>query len=182
MQHCFWKSSIYSRLYVYPWATSPHGLLQLQSKSFSINLEINQNVLKCARLSGVKKLVSCLSSTAYPVSMLEDTTEEQLNLGPPAASVSGYAHSKRILEFMTQCMREEHGVDFVTVCPTNIFGPKRNLRKDGPMFEANLAKCLEAKAAGEPYRCWGSGKPVRQLLYRCVTSHVVQVEDRLSCA
>jgi hypothetical protein len=36
------------------------------------------------------------------------------------------------------------------------------------MFEANLAKCLEAKAAGEPYRCWGSGKPVRQLLYRFV--------------
>ena len=48
------------------------------------------------------------------------------------------------------------------------------------MFEANLAKCLEAKAAGEPYRCWGSGKPVRQLLYRFVTRRAFQVEDSLS--
>jgi nucleoside-diphosphate-sugar epimerase len=108
---------------------------------------------------------------------------DDLILDTPPASLplpvikNRYAHSKRILDFMTRCMREEHSVDFVTVCPTNIFGPKGNLRKDGPMFEANLAKCLEAKAAGEPYRCWGSGKPVRQLLYRCVASHVVEVED-----
>ena len=88
-------------------------------------------MLKCARLFGVKKLVSCLSSTAYPATMLEDTTEDQLYLGPPAEAVSGYANSKRLLDFMTRCMREEHGVDFVTVCPTNIFGPKGSLRKVG---------------------------------------------------
>ena len=71
---------------------------RLQPTPRSINLDINQNVLKCARLSGVKKLVSCLSSTAYPRSILCDetssATEDQLSLGPPAESVSGYDRAR----------------------------------------------------------------------------------------
>merc|ERR1712070_1095357 len=112
-----------------------------------------------------KKLVSCLSSTTYPAARLEDVTEAELQSGPPAEAVSGYANSKRMLDFLTKCAREQHGVDFVTVCPTNIFGTVATLRETGPLFEANLAKCLAAKRDNLPYKVWGTGEPRRQLLY-----------------
>lgn len=140
-----------------------------RSVVFSANIEINQNVLKCAHLFRVHKLVSCLSPLGYPAAMPEDATEGELQNGPPPAAVSGYAHAKRMLDFMTQCMRVEHGVDFVTVCPASVFGPTgvefSGLRKDGSLFEATVARCLDAKQQGLPFRVEGSGRPVRQLLY-----------------
>merc|ERR1712062_122738 len=142
-----------------------HEMAKLKGDIFAVNIEINQNVIKCAIKYGVKKMVSCLSSTSYPASRLEDVTEAELQNGPPAEPVSGYAHSKRILDFMTKCMREQHGVDYVTVCPTNIFGTVATLRETGPLFEANLAKVLTAKKEGLPYKVWGTGKVRRQLLY-----------------
>merc|ERR1711865_1324609 len=132
---------------------------------FTVNMAINQNVLKCALAHNCKKVVSCLSSTTYPVARLEDVTEAELQNGPPHEAVSGYAHSKRMLDFLTKCAREQHGVDFVTVCPTNIFGTVAVLRETGPLFEANVAKCLAAKEKNLPYKVWGTGKPIRQLLY-----------------
>lgn len=142
-----------------------HEMAKRKGDVFTSNLDINQNVLKCAQLHGIKKLVSCLTSNAYPAARLEDVLESELHSGPPPDPVSGYAHAKRMLDFMTKCMREQHGLDFVTVTPTNIFGTTAQLRLDGPLFEANLAKCLAAKSEGTPYKVWGTGKPQRQLLY-----------------
>lgn len=142
-----------------------HEMAKLKGEIFMVNNDINQNVLKCAVKHGVKKVVSCLSSTTYPVARLEEVTEPELQNGPPAEAVSGYAHSKRMLDFLTRCMREQHNVDYVTVCPTNIFGTVATLRETGPLFEANLAKCLAAKQKGESYMVWGTGEPRRQLLY-----------------
>lgn len=139
-----------------------------KAELFDINVQINQNVLKCAQAQGVKKLVSCLSSTTYPGSRLsqpEDILEAELHNGPLADPVAGYAGSKRMLDIYTKCIRQQYGLDFVTVCPTNIFGTTATLREDGPLFEANLAKVLAAKAAGEPMKVWGTGKPQRQLVY-----------------
>merc|ERR1711924_21377 len=142
-----------------------HEMAKRKGDVFAVNLDINQNVLKCAQQHKVKKLVSCLTSNAYPAARLEDVMETELHTGPPPDPVSGYAYAKRMLDFMTKCMREQHELDFVTVTPTNIFGTVATLRLDGPLFEANLAKCLTAKAESAPYKVWGTGEPRRQLLY-----------------
>jgi len=147
-----------------------HEMAKAKSDVLCANMEINQNVLKAARtIGGVRKVVSCLSSVAYPADTTregaEDATEKDLHAGPPHDAVSGYAYSKRLLDVMSWTAREQYGCDFVTVCPTNIFGPTHSLRKDGPMFEANIAKCLDAKARGAEYHVWGSGRAIRQLLY-----------------
>lgn len=145
-----------------------HEMAKQKAEIFDVNVQINQNVLKCAQLVGVKKLVSCLSSTSYPGAMLsqpEDIPESALHNGPPADAVSGYAHSKRMLDFVTRCMREQYSLDFVTVAPTNIFGTVATLRKDGPLFEANLAKVVEAKEQKVPMMVWGTGEVERQLVY-----------------
>lgn len=147
-----------------------HEMAKAKSDVLCINMEINQNVLKAARaIGGVRKVVSCLSSVAYPADTTregaEDATEKDLHAGPPHDAVIGYAHSKRLLDVLSRTAREQHGCDFVTVCPTNIFGPTHSLRMEGPMFEANIAKCLEAKASGGEYHVWGSGRAVRQMLY-----------------
>lgn len=142
-----------------------HEMAKLKADIFIANMKINQNVLQCALDCHCKKVVSCLSSTTYPAARLEDVTEAELQSGPVHESVSGYAHSKRMLDFLTRSMREQHGVDFVTVCPTNIFGTVATLRETGPLFEANLAKCLAAKKSNLPYMVWGTGEVRRQLLY-----------------
>lgn len=142
-----------------------HEMAKLKADIFMVNMSINQNVLNCALKYKCKKVVSCLSSTTYPASRLEDATEDELHSGPVHEAVAGYAHSKRMLDFLTRSMREQHGVDFVTVCPTNIFGTVAVLRETGPLFEANVAKCLNAKKANLPYYVWGTGKVRRQLLY-----------------
>jgi len=134
---------------------------------FSENLEMNQNVLRCAQLFRVRKLVACLCPITYPALKRNSVSEGELHWGPPHDAVSGLAHSKRMLDFMTQCMREEDGLDFVTVCPSHLVGLASggSFRKDGSVFEANIARCLEAKASGGPYCVFGAAEFARQILY-----------------
>jgi CDP-6-deoxy-D-xylo-4-hexulose-3-dehydrase len=130
------------------------------------NMRMNENVLKVCREHKVQKLVSCLSSYAYPAKLLDGATpESHLHQGAPHSPIETYAYAKRMLEVLSRCYREEYRCKFVTVLPTNIFGPYGSLRPTGPVVEGLIARTIGAQNTGEPLQLYGTGKPKRQFLF-----------------
>eukprot|EP01116_Phalansterium_solitarium_P011651 TRINITY_DN273_c0_g1_i6.p1 TRINITY_DN273_c0_g1~~TRINITY_DN273_c0_g1_i6.p1 ORF type:complete len:785 (+),score=320.56 TRINITY_DN273_c0_g1_i6:102-2357(+) len=153
---------------------SSQGLGQSKVEMWEDNMAINNNILRCARQHGVRKVVSLLSPMAYPNDPsaggsggLEHRrlSEATLHLGPPTTGVDTYGYAKRMLEVLSRAYREQYGCNFVTVLPTNVFGPGAAFRPDGPVIEGCISKVLQSKEQGTPLAMYGSGKPLRQFIY-----------------
>lgn len=147
-------------------------------------MRIDANVLSCSHKYGIQKVVSLLSSFAYPKDAKIPLIEEDLHAGPchPSygtlkmislypnytkyiLSSEAYGSAKRQLEILSRSYRKQYGRNFVTLLPTNILGKKEVLRTDGPVVESLIAKAVCAKKSKTPFVCRGSGKPVRQFCY-----------------
>ena len=96
------------------------------------NDAINTNVLRCAHEVNCDKVVSMLSSFACPEQFELPIDESQLHAGPCHPLYESYGSSKRSLEILTRAYRAQHGRNFVTVIPSNIFGTISHLREGGP--------------------------------------------------
>lgn len=130
------------------------------------NLLINLHVLRAAHQYGVKRLVAVLSTCVFPDQVEYPLTEEKLHLGPPHISNDGYAYAKRILEVECRKYREQYGDDFVTIIPTNLFGPHDNFSlTDSDVIPALIHKCYLAKQEDKPFVVAGSGRHLRQFLF-----------------
>ena len=91
-----------------------------------------------------------------------------LHNGPPHPSNQGYSFAKRMLEVHSRLCREAHGLDFVTVIPTNIYGPHDQFSLGASHVVPGLIhKCFLAKRDGTPLVVAGTGTPLRQFM--CVT-------------
>ncbi|KKM03365.1 hypothetical protein LCGC14_1775130, partial [marine sediment metagenome] len=86
------------------------------------NIMINTNVLEAARQVKAKKVVSFLSTCIFPAEIEYPLTENKIHLGAPHHSNYGYAYAKRMLDVQTRMYREQYGVDYICVVPTNIYG------------------------------------------------------------
>lgn len=130
------------------------------------NVLINMNVLKCAHLCGVEKMISCLSTCIFPNDTTYPIHEKMLHDGPPHNSNDAYAYAKRLLEIHSRIYNEQYGTNFICVIPTNIYGPHDNFSiKDGHVIPSLIHKCFLAKQKGEPFIIRGTGKPLRQFIY-----------------
>tara|TARA_Y100000034_G_scaffold52507_1_gene64456 strand:+ start:950 stop:1876 length:927 start_codon:yes stop_codon:yes gene_type:complete len=130
------------------------------------NIMMNTNVLEAARLTNVEKLVSFLSTCIFPDQVEYPLTEKKIHLGAPHSSNYGYAYAKRMLDVQTEVYREQYGVNFVSVIPTNIYGPNDNFNIDnGHVLPSLLHKCYLAKKNGTDLEVWGNGKPLREFIY-----------------
>jgi GDP-L-fucose synthase len=86
--------------------------------------------------------------------------------GPPHSSNEGYAYAKRMIDVMNRCYRDQHGCNFTSVVPTNIYGPNDNFNiENGHVIPGLIHKCYNAKKNGEDFSIWGSGTPLRQFIY-----------------
>jgi len=140
--------------------------IEANGEFFYDNVQINLNVLEACRRYGVKKLVSFLSTCIYPDNVEYPLTEEKIHLGPPHSSNYGYAYAKRMLEVQSRAYNEQHGTKFVTVIPTNIYGPRDNFNiEKGHVIGGLINKCLTAKKNNTEFLVWGSGKPLREFIY-----------------
>lgn len=132
---------------------------------FRDNILINTNVLEAARISGVKKLVSFLSTCIFPDPTVFPLNEKDLHQGPPHPSNFGYAYAKRMLEVQTRAYRQEWGCNYVTVVGTNIYGPNDNFSlENGHVVSSLIHKCFLAKKNQTDMPVWGSGKPLREFV------------------
>lgn len=133
---------------------------------FRDNILINTNVLEAARLSGVKKLLSFLSTCIFPDSGVFPLNEKNLHAGPPHPSNFGYAYAKRMLEVQTMAYRKEWSCNYITVIGTNVYGPNDNFSlENGHVVSSLIHKFFLAKKNQTDMPVWGSGKPLREFVF-----------------
>jgi GDP-L-fucose synthase len=135
---------------------------------FDDNMKMNMNVLDACRERNLK-LVSVLSTCVYPDAPYVNypLTEDQLHMGPPHQSNFGYAYAKRMLEVQSRAYRKQHGCNFITVIPNNLYGPNDNYDLESShVVPALIRKFHEAIISGsKEVVIWGSGKPLREFTY-----------------
>jgi GDP-L-fucose synthase len=133
---------------------------------YTKNMVINENVLKCAFEFKVKKCVSCLSTCVFPDKTTYPINEDMLHNGPPHNSNFGYAYAKRMVDVMNHLYNEQHGCNFTSVIPTNIYGPHDNYNlQDSHVLPGLMHKLYLAKKNNEDFVIWGTGSPLRQFIF-----------------
>ncbi|KUG07181.1 GDP-L-fucose synthase family protein [Solirubrum puertoriconensis] len=131
------------------------------------NLMIEANVLEQARVHGVKKLLYLGSSCIYPKMAPQPIKEEYLLTGPLEQTNEPYAIAKIAGLKLCEAYRDQHGCQFITVMPTNLYGTGDNYHPENShVMAALLRKISEAAALGLPQvEVWGTGKPYREFLH-----------------
>ena len=129
-------------------------------------MEINRNVLRCCHELGVQKCVSCLSTCIFPDETPYPIDETMVHNGPPHASNYGYSYAKRMVDVYNRAYHDQHGRNFTSVIPTNVYGPHDNYHlEDSHVIPGLIHKAYIAKRDGTALQCWGSGAPLRQFIY-----------------
>ena len=130
------------------------------------NLQIGLNVIRGAFIAGVKKLVLLGSSCIYPRLAPQPMTEDLLLTGPLEPTNQWYAVAKIAGVKLIEAFRRQHGADFVSVMPTNLYGPGDNYHPENSHVPAALIRRFhEAKLKQAPkVTVWGTGKPRREFL------------------
>ena len=130
------------------------------------NRAIAVNVIRAAHATGVKQLLFLGSSCIYPRLATQPITEEELLTGPLEPTNEWYAVAKIAGIKLCQAYRRQYGVDFISVMPTNLYGPGDNYHPEHSHVPAALIRRFhEAKVSGAPnVAVWGTGKPRREFL------------------
>ena len=131
------------------------------------NLNIETNVIAAAHRVGVAKLLFLGSSCIYPRLADQPIREEALLTGPLEPTNEAYAIAKIAGVKLVQAYRRQHGSDFISAMPTNLYGPGDNFDLEtSHVLPALLRKAHEAKMAqAETLTVWGSGTPMREFLH-----------------
>ncbi len=131
------------------------------------NLMIQTNVLEAARRNDVEKLVFLGSSCIYPKLAPQPISEESLLTGPLEPTNQWYAIAKISGIKLAQAYRRQHGCDFISCQPTNLYGPNDNFDLEtSHVLPALLCKAHEAARSGaKELVVWGTGKPMREFLH-----------------
>jgi GDP-L-fucose synthase len=130
------------------------------------NLAIALNVMRAAMAAKVKKLLFLGSSCIFPRHAPQPMSEELLLTGPLEPTNEWYAVAKIAGIKLAQAYRRQFGADFVSVMPTNLYGPGDNYHPQNSHVPAALIRRFhEAKLQGAPQvSVWGSGTPKREFL------------------
>ena len=131
------------------------------------NLAIETNLIHAAHLARVKKLLFLGSSCIYPKFAPQPMAEEALLTGALEPTNEWYAIAKITGIKLCQAYRKQHGDDFISAMPTNLYGPGDNFDlASSHVVPALIRKIEEARLAGAPQvEIWGSGTPRREFLY-----------------
>jgi GDP-L-fucose synthase len=131
------------------------------------NLMIQCNVIHQAFVNNVKKLMFLGSSCIYPKLAPQPLKEEYLLTGPLEHSNEPYAVAKIAGLKMCENYHSQYGCNFITVMPTNLYGPNDNYDlNNSHVLPALLRKFHEAKQRGDvSVTLWGSGTPLREFLH-----------------
>lgn len=131
------------------------------------NLQIQNNLIHGAWQAGVQKLLFLGSSCIYPKLAPQPLREEYLLTGPLEPTNEWYAVAKIAGIKMCQAYRRQHGCDFISAMPTNLYGPNDNYDLQGShVLPALIRKFHEAKVRGDSeVVCWGTGSPLREFLH-----------------
>jgi len=131
------------------------------------NLVIAANVIHAAHINGAQKLMFLGSSCIYPRLAPQPLREDSMLTGPLESTNEPYAIAKIAGVKMVEAYRSQYGCDFVSVMPTNLYGPGDNYHPEySHVVAALIRRFHEAKMAGSAnVAVWGTGTPRREFLY-----------------
>ena len=131
------------------------------------NLMIEANLIHAAHAIGVEKLLFLGSSCIYPKLAAQPLTEDALLTGALEPTNEPYAIAKIAGIKLCEAYRDQHGANFISAMPTNLYGPGDNYDlQNSHVVPALLRKFHEAKVNGDPtVTCWGTGSPRREFLH-----------------
>ena len=131
------------------------------------NLMIEANLIHAAHHVQVEKLLFLGSSCIYPKMAAQPLAEDALLTGALEPTNEPYAIAKIAGIKLCEAYRDQHGANFISAMPTNLYGPGDNYDlQNSHVVPALLRKFHEAKAQGAPtVTCWGSGSPRREFLH-----------------
>lgn len=130
------------------------------------NIAIATNVIHAAHRNGAEKLMFLGSSCIYPQLAPQPLREDMVLTGPPEPTNEPYAVAKIAGIKMAEAYCSQYGNDFISVMPTNLYGPGDNYHPEHSHVAALIRRFHEAKAAGvKSVSVWGTGTPRREFLY-----------------
>ena len=142
------------------------GNSNYKGEYFYDNLMINTNVIEAARKAGVKNLVAFLSTCVFPDKVKYPLTVDQIQLGEPHESNYPYAYAKRMADVQIRAYREQYGINYTSIIPSNIYGTNDNFSLEhGHVMPMLIHKLYLAKQNKTDFTVWGSGKPLREFIY-----------------
>ena len=131
------------------------------------NMLLEMNVIHAAWKNGCKKLEFLGSSCIYPRLAPQPMTERCLLTGELEKTNEAYALAKISGLKYCEYLNRQYGTDFISVMPTNLYGPNDNYHPEhSHVLPALIRRFHEAKVAGlKEVTCWGDGSPLREFLY-----------------
>ena len=147
------------------------------------NLMIEANIVHAAHVSGVQRLLFLGSSCIYPKHAEQPMKEEALLTGILEPTNEPYAIAKIAGIKLCESYNRQHGRDYRSVMPTNLYGPHDNYHPDNShVIPALLRRFHEAVQRGDQeVVIWGSGKPMREFLHvddmAAASVHVMELDD-----
>ena len=133
----------------------------------SENIQIQTNLMDAAHSAKVENFVFLASSCVYPKSCPQPIKEEYVLTGVLESTNSAYAMAKLAGIELVKAYRKEFGHKWISVMPTNLYGPNDNFDLESShVFPALIRKFIEAKKANaKSVNLWGTGKPRREFLH-----------------
>ena len=133
----------------------------------SENIRIQTNLMDAAHSSKVEKFVFLASSCVYPKNCPQPIKEEYVLTGALESTNSAYAIAKLAGLELIKAYRKEFGHRWISVMPTNLYGPNDNFDLESShVFPALIRKFIEAKKSNaNSVKLWGTGKPRREFLH-----------------
>ena len=140
--------------------------MNFKGEFFYDNIMMNTNVIESAKRFGVKKLVAFLSTCDFPDKVEYPLTESKIHLGPPHFSNDAYAYAKRMADVQIRSYKEQYGLNYTSVIPTNIYGPNDNYNiENGHVIPSLIHKCYLARENKTDFTIWGTGTPLREFIF-----------------
>lgn len=131
------------------------------------NLMIASNIVHASHRFGVRKLLNLGSSCIYPRDAAQPLQESSLLTGPLESTNRAYAIAKIAAIELCDSYRKQHGNNFISAMPTNLYGPNDSFDlATSHVLPALLRKVHEAQERGvDQVEVWGSGRPLREFLH-----------------
>lgn len=144
-----------------------HANRTAQAEFLYDNLMIAANAIEACRIAGVRKVVMLGSSCIYPREAPQPIPEDALLTGPLEPTNEGYAVAKIAGLQLAKMYRRQHGMDVISLMPTNLYGPGDNYDLEtAHVLPALLHKILRANDEGRSeVVIWGTGLPRREFLH-----------------
>lgn len=149
------------------------------------NMMMECNIVHQAYVNGVQKLLFLGSSCIYPKLAEQPMAENALLTGTLEETNEPYAIAKIAGIKLCESYNRQHGVDYRSVMPTNLYGPQDNFHPENShVIPALLRRFHEAKLNGDTeVIAWGSGKPMREFLYvddmAAASIHVMNLDKQI---